>query len=406
MKTASALIALIASLPSFAAVPDVFTYAGSLRRGDVPADGTFSVVVSLFGGTQGGTPLFTQADASFPVTAGELIIDLGADPANPLGEDVLDRDALFLEITVDGEELSPRVPLTSVPFARRASTAEAADNVGGLTAEDIATLYVAGSGLQQDGTTFSLANNAVASAHIVDGSVTSADLDNDSVTSDAIVDGTVSSRDLALGAVTAEHLAFGALSGSALVAGSVSSAALAGNAVTSAAIGNDQVGVTEIGANAVGNSELADDAVTSAEVQLDSLTAADLAPNACGRSELADDAVTSAKIDTGAVGEDALASNSVGSSELRSNSVESSEIAAGAVGASELAGSAVRTQHLSGGGRAVFTEAAACGGDKLLTLASTCQSLCSNLSTPAGCTCNSFGAATCPNTPVGRLVLD
>ena len=393
MKTTSiALASLLASLAAAPAlaVPEVLTYAGSLRQGDDAAEGTFSVVVALFDEADGGAPLFTQSDASLDVTAGELIVDLGADPSNPLDDAVLDADALFLSITVDGEELTPRIALTSVPFARRAASAEVADiaevaleadSVGGLSADDIASLYQAGQGLAKSGTTFSLANNGVSSQHIVDGSVVGADI--------------------APQAISSAHIANGAVTRTQLAPGSVTAGALSNDVVGTAALANDAVTSAKLATNAVTSSEILDNSVSTFDVQNDSLTSADLAANACGPSEIAD----------GAVGATKLGLNSVTSAAIQANAVTASEIAQDAVGPSELAASAVRGENLVNGGIPVFRNHSSCADNKVVTLAEQCITTCSvGSAVPNGCgSCiptGTFGAGTmtCTNVALGRIV--
>src|ERR1043166_2858889 len=125
MKTQNAIIpffALISAIPAFAGVPDAVTYAGTLNQGSTPANGTFTVVFGLFDSATDGNRVYQQTEASLPVSQGQLVVDLGADPTNPLSDDVLKGGPLFLDIVVNGEEPTPRVPFTSVPFARGVSS--------------------------------------------------------------------------------------------------------------------------------------------------------------------------------------------------------------------------------------------------------------------------------------------
>src|SRR5688500_105485 len=84
------VIVAVAAGAARADVPDVLTYAGTLRQGSTPAEGTFSVSVSLFDAVSGGQPMFTQSEPSLVVLDGELIVDLGADPTNPLDSALID----------------------------------------------------------------------------------------------------------------------------------------------------------------------------------------------------------------------------------------------------------------------------------------------------------------------------
>jgi len=88
---------------------------------------------------------------------------------NPISASVLNRDALYVGISIDGDlEATPREQLTMVPYAWSANTIS-------------------------DGavTTAKLVDNAVTSAKIQDGQVGNADLANSAVTSDKIAGGAV-----------------------------------------------------------------------------------------------------------------------------------------------------------------------------------------------------------------------
>ena len=63
---------------------------------------------------------------------GYYSVFLGADEENnPLDDAVFSQYPLFLELKVDGEALSPRQPVTSVPYAQMAGVAEVAESVDG-----------------------------------------------------------------------------------------------------------------------------------------------------------------------------------------------------------------------------------------------------------------------------------
>ena len=176
----------LASFSAQAAVPDVVTYAGTLKQGAQPANGTFSAIFDVFDAQTGGTRVFQQVEPSLVVAGGELVVDLGDDPTNPLSDELVASGALFLEITLNGETLTPRVAFTSVPFARRAKIAETAldaEALQGLGPDDIANLVQAGAGLSSTTHVFSLADNGVPSAKLATGAVTTAKLADGAVIS-------------------------------------------------------------------------------------------------------------------------------------------------------------------------------------------------------------------------------
>jgi hypothetical protein len=70
--------------------------------------------------------------------------------------------------------------------------------------------------------TTSIANNAVTSAKIADGTIVTADLANNSITSEKIADGSITTSDLADASVSASKIAEGAVANAKLAAGAVS----------------------------------------------------------------------------------------------------------------------------------------------------------------------------------------
>lgn len=306
-----------------AAVPEILPYAGHLEEGGAPYDGNISAVFSLYDDEAAGAELWSESWSSVPVVDGAFVLDLGASAGNPLGADVLDGRVLWLEVSVNGQTLSPRTPLYAAPYAVRATVADAVDGFlpeehptfddlagaraqvawatltevpAGLADGDDDTHYSAGEGLSLAGTVLSLEDGAVSEAKLADGAVTGAKV--------------------AARAITAWHLAAGSVSGAALTDGSVSSAKIVDGSV-------DTV-------------DLADRAVTSRKIEDASVSAADLAPGA----------VTSAKI------------------------------ANGTIGAEDLAPSAVTRAALSGAETLVYQAATGCGGG--LVVSSACRtSLCS-----------------------------
>ena len=60
---------------------------------------------------------------------GYYSVILGTDEeSNPLDDAVFALHPLYLELQVDGESLSPRQPITSVPYAQMAGVAEVAES--------------------------------------------------------------------------------------------------------------------------------------------------------------------------------------------------------------------------------------------------------------------------------------
>jgi hypothetical protein len=104
---------------SVADVSDKMSYQGVLRDsgGDAVADGTYDITFSMYNVEAGGTPLWTETQ-SLSVEGGVVNALMGS--VNPLN--VMDfNEPYWLGITVEAEaEMSPRSPLTTVPYAARA----------------------------------------------------------------------------------------------------------------------------------------------------------------------------------------------------------------------------------------------------------------------------------------------
>lgn len=142
-----------------AAVPAVVSYQGELTNnvGHRVPDGGYYVTFGLFTAQIGGTAVWSESKST-EVRNGLLSTPLGA--LNPLPASAFERP-LWLEISVNGSVLSPRVPLASVPYAMHAALADAVP-VGSITSTQIA-----GSAVNQ----YQLANGSVTAAKLASGSV-------------------------------------------------------------------------------------------------------------------------------------------------------------------------------------------------------------------------------------------
>lgn len=226
------LALMLLSVPAFA-LPEVVTYSARVENDAGPFEGTASIAFQLFDAANAGTELWTESVASIVVVDGDLVHDLGS--VEPLDDAVLERDDLFLAVTINGDTLEPRVALRAVPYALKARDAE---TLSGLSADDVAT--------------------------------------------DAEV----------AAAVAARVVAFSQLSGvPAGFADNVDNDTIA----TAAAGGGLTVAANAfaVGDNAITNARMADNAVGSIEVANESLTTADLGPSSVGASEVTNGSLTS-----------------------------------------------------------------------------------------------------------------
>lgn len=110
----------LVSLPAaFAQGTTAFTYQGQLRDGGTNANGNYSMVFKLKDAASDGNEVGpTVTLASQFITNGQFnaSLDFG---------DVFDGSARWLEISVEGNVLTPRTLLAPVPYALHASTATA-----------------------------------------------------------------------------------------------------------------------------------------------------------------------------------------------------------------------------------------------------------------------------------------
>ncbi len=177
MRTRAALTALAALAlaglgaeaglaPSRAAaqVPGTMTVQGILRDdAGTPVEGTVPFAMELRTATRS---LWTEAQST-TLQAGLFTLTLGG--TTPIDPALFDAGPVSLVVTVDGEEMAP-IPLSAVPYAFRAASADTAENYAGdvdwaqLTGvptgfadgTDDGNTYAAGAGLALTDNTFAV----------------------------------------------------------------------------------------------------------------------------------------------------------------------------------------------------------------------------------------------------------
>ena len=136
-KTIAVIASLVSSLALAQTVPGSITFNARLTdTAGAAITGAHALSFGLYDTASGGAALWNEnvAGASFS-TEGVAYVELGA--VTPLTASALDGRKLYLEVSVDGTTMSPRLAIVSVPYAIRASVAASAAAVGSLTESNI-----------------------------------------------------------------------------------------------------------------------------------------------------------------------------------------------------------------------------------------------------------------------------
>ena len=127
--TVFVVVTSLVAMPALASVPISVSQQGKLLHDDgTPMTGTQTLEFALYDAAEGGTILWSDAVTEHLDDNGVYSVELG-DSEQPIDAEVLSEDEVYLGLTVDTEEMSPRMQLTSVPFASLADTAEVARSV-------------------------------------------------------------------------------------------------------------------------------------------------------------------------------------------------------------------------------------------------------------------------------------
>lgn len=98
------------------AAPGIMNYQGTLTdTAGLPVSATKAMTFKIFATISDTTSKWTSVIQSVVVKNGVFSVNLGEQDAFPAG--LFDSDSLFLGVTVDGVELTPRKRLASVPYA-------------------------------------------------------------------------------------------------------------------------------------------------------------------------------------------------------------------------------------------------------------------------------------------------
>ncbi len=119
---------------ALAVVPGQLNYQGLLLDDQgVAVTASVAMNFELFDADSGGTSLWSENHASVQVVGGVYDVTLGE--TTPLTAALVSGGSLHLEVTVDGEILSPRQPLLVVPYALRSAVSENTEQVNGFSGD-------------------------------------------------------------------------------------------------------------------------------------------------------------------------------------------------------------------------------------------------------------------------------
>ena len=134
-QLALVLCAVLLSVSTAFAVPTKLAQQGRLLDGEGEAlEGTHALRFALYDADVDGTEVWTE-DHAAAFDAGYYSVELGS--FAPLDDLIFAEGPLWLELAVDGEALSPRQEIVSVPYALRATAAEHLEG-GSVDAQEIA----------------------------------------------------------------------------------------------------------------------------------------------------------------------------------------------------------------------------------------------------------------------------
>ena len=113
----SVVILLICLAYSFAEVPCKINYQGRLIKDNVPVDGTKTMRFSIHDSAVGGNELWASGNVNVPVYNGLFRYVIGSDGGDLSSIDWTAGQALYLEVKVETDILTPREELYAYPYA-------------------------------------------------------------------------------------------------------------------------------------------------------------------------------------------------------------------------------------------------------------------------------------------------
>jgi len=129
MKRTFILFVFLVLSMALCAAPDFISYQGRLTdSGGQPITSSADVTFTFWDAETGGNQLgsFSDTDAITPQTGGLFSTMIGDVPGNPIPEIIFLQDNVWLNINVNGVDLSPRTKMVSVGYAMQSTHADTA----------------------------------------------------------------------------------------------------------------------------------------------------------------------------------------------------------------------------------------------------------------------------------------
>jgi hypothetical protein len=128
LRSLFSIVALLMAATTLMAVtPNSISYQGRATDAfDVPLNGGQSMVFTIFDAAVAGVSLWTSGAQPVTCVDGLFNVELGAPPMPALPVNIFDDSTRYLEVSVNGQVISPRTRLISAPYARNVARLQGA----------------------------------------------------------------------------------------------------------------------------------------------------------------------------------------------------------------------------------------------------------------------------------------
>ena len=142
MLLAGALALVAAQARPLSAAPGLINYQGRLTDdAGQPITTAVNVTFTFWDAPTTGTQLggaFTDTDTVTPSAEGLFATLIGDDPTSLVPQSIFATDAVWLNVNVEGDDLTPRTRMTSSPYSINSASAETARHADTATTADLA----------------------------------------------------------------------------------------------------------------------------------------------------------------------------------------------------------------------------------------------------------------------------